>query len=127
MEEGRGGERATREGVSVCVGVSCVCVRVRAGVNGRTRSRSRSRSRPLPLPFSQLNSTHLVSAHDAVKVKVLTKAVDDVRSKNERDAAIIVLPPPRIGVRVGPHEVAEEANIRHVSGAAHVPDLIEAP
>lgn len=52
-----------------------------------------------------------------VHVVFVEKLGDDVCAEGERDATVVLPPAQHILIRVGPQQVAQEALIRHISGA----------
>lgn len=60
---------------------------------------------------------------DQIHIVLLQKPADHIRSKRERDTAIVFTPPSNVLVRVGPEQVAQEAGIGDIGGAHDAADL----
>lgn len=59
-----------------------------------------------------------------VHVVFVEELCDHVGAKSEGDTAVVLSPAQHVFVRVGPQQVAEEALVRHVSGAHDPSDLL---
>lgn len=59
-----------------------------------------------------------------VHVVFVEELGDHVGAKGEGDPAVVLTPAQHILVRVGPQQVAEEALVRHISGAHDPSDLL---
>jgi hypothetical protein len=64
-----------------------------------------------------------VGSTNQVEVVSLEKRPDNVFSKSEGDAPLVLPPPVNLLVGVGPEQVAEQPGVRHVGGAGKAPDL----
>lgn len=59
-----------------------------------------------------------------VHVVFVEELRDHVGTKSEGDATVVLAPAQHVFVRVGPQQVAQEALVRHISGAHDPSDLL---
>lgn len=61
---------------------------------------------------------------DEVHVMFVKELRDHVCAKSEGDTAVVFAPAQHVFVWVGPQQVAQQALVRHISGAHDPPDLL---
>mmetsp|Transcript_20130 Transcript_20130/g.47559 ORF Transcript_20130/g.47559 Transcript_20130/m.47559 type:complete len:311 (+) Transcript_20130:506-1438(+) len=68
----------------------------------------------------------LVRAHHQVEVVLLQELADNVGAEGVRHAAVVLCPARDVRVRVGPHQIAKQACVRHVRRPHDVLNLLHA-
>lgn len=76
------------------------------------------------LTFGSRSHTHLMGPTNEVHVMFVEELCDHVSAKSEGDTTVVLAPAQHIFVWVSPQQVAQEALVRHISGAHDPSDLL---